>query len=81
MGSPRHVSSWRSRRTRGKRASVFNMVEVDADSIQVHHFTWDRPTCRFHPAEASSFPRHVPEPVVSAAGGDDPDARETPPES
>lgn len=74
------TSSTQSSRTRGKRASVFNMVEIDADSIQVQHFSWDRPTCRFNPADTASFPRHLPEPVVSVAGGDDPDARVTPPD-
>jgi len=72
------TSSTQTSRTRGKRASVFNMVEIGKDAIQVQHFGWDATTRLFNPADTSSFPRHLPEPVVSAAGGDDPDAKVAP---
>ncbi|HEU5051141.1 MAG TPA: metallophosphoesterase [Gemmatimonadales bacterium] len=75
------TSSTQSSRTRGRRASVFNVVVIRGDSVEVQHFTWDATTCRFNPAETSTFPRVVAAPVVSVAGGDDPDARETPPDA
>ena len=73
------TSSTQSSRTRGRRASVFNVVVIGPAQIEVQHFGWDAPTRLFIPAETSTFPRLVAAPVVSAAGGDDPDARETPP--
>lgn len=69
------TSSTQTSRTRGRRASVFNMVRITDTAVEVQHFGWDAGSTRFTPAEASSFRRSAQDPVVSAAGGDDPDAR------
>ena len=68
------TSSTQTSRTRGRRASVFNVVRIDEANVAVQHFGWDTATRRFIPAETAMFQRVAAAPVVSAAGGDDPKA-------
>ena len=66
------TSSTQTSRTRGRRASVFNMVRIDESSVEVQHFGWEAATRRFVSADTAKFQRVAAVPVVSAAGGDDP---------
>ena len=44
-------------RTRGKRASAFNLVSVTQDSIDIQHMRWDRSQHGFLPADLARFGR------------------------
>jgi hypothetical protein len=54
---------------------VFNMVRITSTAVEVQHFGWNTESTRFTPTDRSAFARTARDPVVSAAGGDDPDAR------
>ena len=69
------TSSTQTSRTRGRRASVFNLVRITSTAVEVQHFGWNAESTRFTPTDRSAFARTPRDPVVSAAGGDDPDAR------
>lgn len=46
-----------SDRTRGKRPSVFNVVRIDRDSVQVEHWRWDRAADAFRASDSHAFAR------------------------
>ncbi|MEO8452724.1 MAG: metallophosphoesterase [Gemmatimonadota bacterium] len=46
-----------TRRTRGKRASAFNLITLEADSIAVQHQMWEVSARTFTPGVARVFPR------------------------
>jgi 3',5'-cyclic AMP phosphodiesterase CpdA len=73
-GLPISASGTHSSRMRGGRPSVFNLVRVDARSVQVQHYRWERSTGRFLPGDSAAFARAAADaghPAVSVAGGDD----------
>lgn len=49
------AASTPSSRTRGKRPSVFNLIEIGASSIAVEYRRWNGG--RYHPGERAEFPR------------------------
>lgn len=64
------TSGTHSFRSRGGRASVFNVVRIESNAIHVQHYRWDAEAGGFAPSDRFSFARHVtPEPVVSAVEG------------
>jgi 3',5'-cyclic AMP phosphodiesterase CpdA len=64
------TSGTHSFRSRGGRASVFNVVRIEESVIHIQHFRWDSAGKSFLPSDRFSFTRHgEPEPVVSTAGG------------
>jgi 3',5'-cyclic AMP phosphodiesterase CpdA len=59
-----------SRRSRGGRPSVFNLVQIESSVMHVQHYRWEAAERRFVQSDRFSFARRVaPEPVVSTAGG------------
>ena len=46
-----------SRRSRGKRPSVFNRISVDEDSIHVELYRWDEDRLLFRRSDVHTFPR------------------------
>ena len=44
-------------RTRGHRPSVFNVVRIDQDAVQVTFWRWDRPAGEFRPGDNYAFAR------------------------
>jgi len=59
-----------SRRSRGGRPSIFNVVQIESSVIHVQHYRWEADDRRFVPSDRFSFARRtLPEPVVSSAGG------------
>ena len=53
------TSSTHTGRTRGRRPSAFNLIDVSADTIQVRHGCWDRTRRRFDLATPAVFPRRT----------------------
>jgi len=51
------TASTLSDRTRGKRPSVFNVVRIDGESVQVEHWRWDRAAEEFRPSDSHVFAR------------------------
>jgi len=51
------TASTHTHRTRGKRPSAFNLIEVDDGSIAVRHQIWDRAGRTFRPGPPVRFPR------------------------
>ncbi|HTK40901.1 MAG TPA: metallophosphoesterase [Gemmatimonadales bacterium] len=59
-----------SRRSRGGRPSIFNLVQIESSVVHVQHYRWEPLDGRFVPSDRFSFARRtLPEPVVSSAGG------------
>jgi len=51
------TASTLSNRTRGKRPSVFNLVRIDRDAVQVEHWRWDRAAGAFCASDSHAFAR------------------------
>lgn len=51
------TSSTHTGRTRGRRPSAFNLIDVSPDTIQVRHGCWDRSSRRFDLCDPVAFPR------------------------
>jgi predicted phosphodiesterase len=65
------TSGTHSMRTRGGRASVFNLVKIDAHAIHIRHYRWEVAGRRFLTSDVNSFARRGPPRVaVSVAGGE-----------
>lgn len=59
-----------SRRTRGNRPSVFNLVRIEPAAVHIQHYRWDAGAGRFLESDRFSLARRADfEPVVSAVGG------------
>lgn len=70
---PISTASTQTSRTRGGHPSVFNMVRILDDAVEVEHFRWEPETSLFKPADRHRFRRaRSEEPVVSVAGGGEP---------
>lgn len=63
------TSGTHSFRTRHGRASVFNVVRLDAGAVHVQHFRWDATPRQFLKSDINSFARRGSVPV-SVAGGE-----------
>jgi 3',5'-cyclic AMP phosphodiesterase CpdA len=60
-----------SYRTRHGRASVFNLVKIDARAVHIQHYRWEPAGGRFLKSDTYSFARaEAPGLAVSVAGGD-----------
>ncbi len=65
------TSGTHSHRSRGGRASVFNLVKMDSRAVHIQHFRWELDARRFLRSDTFSFARSGPPRVaVSVAGGD-----------
>jgi 3',5'-cyclic AMP phosphodiesterase CpdA len=65
------TSGTHSYRQRGGRPSVFNLVTLDAQSVNIQHFRWISGDRQFIPSDKFSFARKgAPKVAVSIAGGD-----------
>ena len=65
------TSGTHSYRQRGGRPSVFNLVTLDAQSVNIQHFRWVSGDRQFIPSDKFSFARKgAPKVAVSIAGGD-----------
>jgi hypothetical protein len=65
------TSGTHSRRTRGGRPSVFNLVTIDGQAVHIRHYRWEQSARRFLTSDANSFARAgTPKVTVSVAGGD-----------
>ena len=65
------TSGTHSHRSRGGRASVFNLVKIDARAVHIQHFRWQPDSRRFLRSDTFSFARIGPPRVaVSVAGGE-----------
>jgi 3',5'-cyclic AMP phosphodiesterase CpdA len=65
------TSGTHSYRQRGGRPSVFNLVTLDPQSVQIQHFRWVSSDRQFIPSDKFSFGRKgAPKVAVSVAGGD-----------
>lgn len=65
------TSGTHSYRQRGGRPSVFNLVTLDSQSVQIQHFRWVSNDRQFIPSDKFSFGRKgAPKVAVSVAGGD-----------
>jgi 3',5'-cyclic AMP phosphodiesterase CpdA len=51
------TASTLSDRTRGKRPSVFNVVRIDRDAVQVEFWRWDRAADEFRASDSHAFAR------------------------
>lgn len=51
------TASTLSDRTRGKRPSVFNVLRIDPDAVQVEHWRWDREGDEFRASDRHTFAR------------------------
>jgi len=51
------TASTLSDRTRGKRPSVFNVVRIDRDAVQVEFWRWDRAADEFRASDSHTFAR------------------------
>ena len=51
------TASTLSDRTRGKRPSVFNVLRIDPDAVQVEHWRWDRDADEFRASDRHTFAR------------------------
>jgi 3',5'-cyclic AMP phosphodiesterase CpdA len=68
---PVSTSGTHSFRSRGGRASVFNLVTIDPAAVHIQHFRWQPSTRQFQRSDAFSFARAgAPKVAVSVAGGD-----------
>jgi 3',5'-cyclic AMP phosphodiesterase CpdA len=68
---PVSTAGTHSFRTRHGRASVFNVVRIDARAVHVQHYRWESSSQRFLKSDTSSFARQSPTtPAVSVAGGE-----------
>lgn len=66
------TSGTHSKRTRGGRPSVFNLVKIDRLAVHIRHYRWEEDGHRFLTSDANSFARRGPPRVaVSVAGGDE----------
>ncbi len=66
------TSGTHSKRTRGGRASVFNLVKIDAHAVHIRHYRWESASRGFVTSDVNSFARSgQPEVTVSVAGGDE----------
>ncbi|HEX5387892.1 MAG TPA: metallophosphoesterase [Gemmatimonadales bacterium] len=64
------TSGTHSFRTRGGRASVFNLIRIESTVIHIQHYRWDATAGNFLASDRFSFTRgNAAEPVVSATGG------------
>jgi 3',5'-cyclic AMP phosphodiesterase CpdA len=60
-----------SYRQRGGRPSVFNLVKIDEQSVQIRHYRWVSGDRQFIPSDQYTFARKgAPKVAVSVAGGD-----------
>jgi 3',5'-cyclic AMP phosphodiesterase CpdA len=65
------TSGTHSYRQRGGRPSVFNLVKIDEQSVQIQHYRWVSGDRQFIPSDQYSFARKgAPKVAVSVAGGD-----------
>ena len=65
------TSGTHSYRQRGGRPSVFNLVNIDEQSVHIQHFRWVSESRQFIPSDKFSFARKgAPKAAVSVAGGD-----------
>lgn len=65
------TSGTHSRRSRGGRPSVFNLVRIDRQAVHVQHYRWEAASRQFLRSDTHSFARQGAEhAVVSVAGGD-----------
>jgi 3',5'-cyclic AMP phosphodiesterase CpdA len=65
------TSGTHSYRQRGGRPSVFNLVTLDPQSVNIQHFRWISADRQFIPSDKFSFARKgAPKVAVSIAGGD-----------
>lgn len=62
------TASTLSDRTRGKRPSVFNMVRIDHDAVQVEHWRWDGGAGVFRAGDSHAFARRGVRHGVVGAG-------------
>jgi 3',5'-cyclic AMP phosphodiesterase CpdA len=68
---PVSTAGTHSFRTRHGRASVFNVVRIDARAVHVQHYRWESSSQLFHKSDTSSFARQsASTPAVSVAGGE-----------
>jgi 3',5'-cyclic AMP phosphodiesterase CpdA len=51
------TASTLSDRTRGHRPSVFNVVRIDEDAVQVEHWRWDSAADEFRASDSHAFAR------------------------
>jgi 3',5'-cyclic AMP phosphodiesterase CpdA len=64
------TSGTHSFRSRGGRASAFNVVRIEPTVIHIQHWRWEADQRRFQPSDRFSFARQAsPEPVVSLVDG------------
>ncbi len=64
------TSGTHSFRSRGGRASAFNMVRIESTVIHIQHWRWDPATSRFQPSDRFSFARQdSSEPAISLVDG------------
>ena len=62
------TASTLSDRTRGKRASVFNVVRIDQDAVKVEFWRWDRAANEFRASDSHAFARSGERHGVVGAG-------------
>jgi 3',5'-cyclic AMP phosphodiesterase CpdA len=62
------TSSTLSDRTRGKRPSVFNVVRIDREAVQVEFWRWDRAADEFRASDSHAFARSGERHGVVGAG-------------
>lgn len=62
------TASTLSDRTRGKRPSVFNVVRIDRDAVQVEFWRWDRTADQFRASDSHAFARSGERHGVVGAG-------------
>jgi 3',5'-cyclic AMP phosphodiesterase CpdA len=64
------TSGTHSQRSRGGRASVFNVVRIEPSVVHIQHWRWEAEQHQFQPSDRFSFARQAsPEPVVSLVNG------------
>lgn len=61
-GLPISTAGTHTNRTRGGRASVFNLVRIHPDAVEIQHFRWDNG--KFLPSDQHRFARR--EPVIAS---------------
>ena len=62
------TASTLSDRTRGKRPSVFNVVRIGQDAVQVEFWRWDRAANEFRASDSHAFARSGERHGVVGAG-------------
>lgn len=68
QGTVVSTASTLSDRTRGQRPSVFNVVRIDDEAVQVEHWRWDREAGEFRASDSHAFARAGERPGIVEAG-------------